>query len=163
MLGTLFCMQKITGEVWDPQRLVILIQKSLFWMQKPKVGSIHLQRLVILVLRRCFAYTKPQERAGTHRVFYSCAKHAVMCAQNYRRGLGPIQTCTSGPKVAVLHAQNNRWGLEPMLTWYCGANHAVLHAQNDRWGLAPIETCTLVQKSMFCMQKPQMRTGTHRD
>ena len=36
------------------------------------------------------------------------AKHAVMCAQNRRRGLGPIQTCKSGPKVAVLHAQNHR-------------------------------------------------------
>ena len=46
-----------------------------------------------------------------------------------------------------------------MLTWYSGANHAVLYAQNDRWGLAPIETRTLVQKSLSCMQKPPIETS----
>ena len=61
------CMQKITGEVWDPQRLVNLIQKSLFCMLKPQVGSIHLQRLVILVLKSLFCIQKSHIRAGTHR------------------------------------------------------------------------------------------------
>ena len=51
-------MQKITGEVWDPQRVVILVQKPLFCMQKPQVGSIHLQRLVILVLKSLFCIHK---------------------------------------------------------------------------------------------------------
>ena len=48
-----------------------------------------------------------------------------MCAQNYRWGLGPIQTCKSGPKGAVLHAQNHRWGLGHIETRIWGANHAV--------------------------------------
>ena len=33
----------------------------------------------------------------------SVAKDAVLIAKNHRRGLGPIETCNSGPKVAVLH------------------------------------------------------------
>ena len=57
-----------------------------------------------------------------------------MSAQNHRWGLGPIQTCKSGPKVAVLHVQNHRWGLEPIET---SANHTGLYAQNDKWGLDP--------------------------
>ena len=35
----------------------------------------------------------------------SGANHAVSHAQNDRRGMGPIETCNSGPKVAVLHAK----------------------------------------------------------
>ena len=62
---------------------------------------------------RCFEYTKLQVRAGTLIVFYSFAKHAVMCAQNYRLGLGPIQTCKSGPKVAVLLAKTTDEGWDP--------------------------------------------------
>ena len=56
------------------------------------------------------------------------------------------------------------------------ANHAVLHAdegwdQNDildvhsqinKRSLGPLETI-LIQKALFCMQKPQMSAGTHRD
>ena len=30
----------------------------------------------------------------------------VLHAQNDRWGLGPIETCISGPKVAVLHVKN---------------------------------------------------------
>ena len=43
VLITMICMHKMTGEVWVPNRSVILLQKSLFCMQKP------------------------QKRAGTHR------------------------------------------------------------------------------------------------
>ena len=31
----------------------------------------------------------------------SGANHTVLLAQNDRRGLGPIETCNSGPKLAV--------------------------------------------------------------
>ena len=84
-----------------------------------------------------------------------------MSAQNHRWGLGPIQTCKSGPKVAVLRVQNHRWGLELIETSISGDNHAGLYAQNDRWGLVPIDTFMLVHKSLFCIQKPQVRAGTN--
>ena len=37
----------------------------------------------------------------------------VLYAQNDRRGLGPIETCYSGPKAAVLHAKNTDKGWDP--------------------------------------------------
>ena len=39
---------------------------------------------------------------------HSGADHAVLNAQNDRRGLGPIETCNSGANHAVLHAQNDK-------------------------------------------------------
>ena len=42
VLHTLLCVLKITDEVWDPCRLVLLVQS------------------------RCFSWTKPQMIAGTH-------------------------------------------------------------------------------------------------
>ena len=50
-----------------------------------------------------------------------------------------------------------------METSNSGANHAVLMHKTtgkvwDRWRLV-----FLALKSMFCMQKPQMRAGHHRD
>ena len=36
----------------------------------------------------------------------SASNHPVLHVQNDRFGLGPIDTCYSGPEVAVLHAQN---------------------------------------------------------
>ena len=38
---------------------------------------------------------------------YSGANHAVLHAQNERRGLGPIETTISGHNVAVVNAQNH--------------------------------------------------------
>ena len=38
----------------------------------------------------------------------SVANHAVLHAQYDRLGLGPIETCNSGPKVAVLNAKKHR-------------------------------------------------------
>ena len=38
----------------------------------------------------------------------SGANHAVLSEPNHRRGLGPIESCNSGPKASVLHAQNLR-------------------------------------------------------
>ena len=43
------------------------------------------------------------------------------------------------------------------------SNHVVLHAQNDRLCLDPYTLVIQVQKSLFCMQKPQIRAGTYRD
>ena len=83
-----------------------------------------------------------------------------MPAQNHSCGLGPIQTCKSGPKVAVLHIKNTqmRAGTHIDLsfwrktrcfasknhTWGLGRNFspkvAVLNTQNYRWRLEPIET-----------------------
>ena len=34
----------------------------------------------------------------------SDARHAVLHAENHRSVVGPIETCTFGPKVAGLHA-----------------------------------------------------------
>ena len=110
-------MHKTTGEVWVPYRLVILLQKSLFYMQKPQI------------------------RTGTHRDLLFGSKSRCFVCKNHRWGLGPIETSNSGANHAVLHAQNDRWGLEPIETSDSGANHAVLYAQNDRWYLGPIEIC----------------------
>ena len=49
-----FCMHKITGEVWDPQRLVILVLKSSFCKQKTTGEGWNPYRLVILVLKLLF-------------------------------------------------------------------------------------------------------------
>ena len=43
------------------------------------------------------------------------------------------------------------------------ATHAALQAQNGRGNLGHIEICYSGPKSLFCMQKPQMKAGTHRD
>ena len=72
-------MYKTPGEIWDAQRLIILVQKSLFCMQKPQL------------------------RAGTIETSNSDAKQAVVHAQNDRSCLGPTETCKSGPKVTILH------------------------------------------------------------
>ena len=50
-----------------------------------------------------------------------------------------------------------------METSISGANHAVLHAQINKRSLGPIETCNSDPKVAVCMQKPPMRSGTHRD
>ena len=69
----------------------------------------------------------------------------------------------SGANDAVLQAQNDRWGLGPIETINSGHNVAVVNAQIHKRGLGPIGTCNSGAKALFCMQKPQMRAGTHRD
>ena len=39
VLITLFCKEKTIGEVWDPDRLVILVIKLLFCMQNPQMRA----------------------------------------------------------------------------------------------------------------------------
>ena len=84
-------MHKTTGEVWDPLRLVILVQKSLFCMHKTNGEGWNPYGPDTLALSTLLYVLK-----------------------NYRYGLGPIQTYKSGPKDAVLKAQNYTWMLEPI-------------------------------------------------
>ena len=63
--------------------------------------------------------------------------------------MGPIETSHSDARRAFLHAQNYRGGLEPTETCNSSPKISVLQAQN--------------QKPLFCIQKPHMRAGTHRD
>ena len=99
--------EKTSSEVCDPQRLVIPVLKLLFFMHKPTGDCWNPYRLNIFVL-------------GT----------PVMCAQNYRRGLGPIQTWKSGPKVVFCMHKT---------TGECWNQHRLV---------------ILVLKSLFCMHKP---------
>ena len=95
-------MQKTTGVVWDPQRVVILPQESLFCMQKP---------------------LEPIETSA------SGANHAVLHAPNHRWGLELIETSHSGANHADLQAQNDRWGLVHTETCDSAPKVAVLHAK----------------------------------
>ena len=91
------------------------------------------------------------------------ANHAVLYAQNDRWGLGPIETMNSGYNVALVNAQNHRWKLGPMETCNSGAKVAVWLQQAIGEVCDPERLVILVLKSLFCMQKPQKRAGTHRD
>ena len=82
----------------------------------------------------------------------SGANHAVSHAQNDRRGMGPIEPSNSDPKGPVFNAKKHRLGLGPIETGNSDANHFVLQAQEE-----------LMLITLFCMQQPQMRAGTHRD
>ena len=41
---------------------------------------------------------------------FFAVKSTIFSAKNYRRGLGPIETCNSCPKVAVLYAKTTNEG-----------------------------------------------------
>ena len=43
----------------------------------------------------------------------SDAKHDVLNAQNHRGGLGPIETCNSGPKFSVFYSKTTNVGWDP--------------------------------------------------
>ena len=56
----------------------------------------------------------------------SGANHADLHVQNDWLGLGPIETCNSGPKVSVLHAKTTDEGWAPwrlvilvLITLFC--------------------------------------------
>ena len=69
----------------------------------------------------------------------------------------------SGANHAVVHAQNDRSCLGPVETCYSGSEVAVLHEKATGGVLDPQRLVILVLKSLFCIQKPHMRAGTHRD
>ena len=54
---------EITGEVWDPQRLVILVLKSLFWMHKTTGDGRNQYSLFILVWSTQFCVLKTTDEA----------------------------------------------------------------------------------------------------
>ena len=81
--------EKNTDEVFDPQRLVILVLKALFYMHRTTGDGWKQYSLVILV------------------------QITLFCIQKHRCGLGPMQTCKSGPKVTVLHAKTTDEGWDP--------------------------------------------------
>ena len=89
-----------------------------------------------------------------------------------------IETNNSDAKGALLNAQNRRWRLVPIDKRQSGSKQAVLHSQINRRSLGPIETfnsdpnVAVLQKTsnegwdavlLFCMQKLQVRYGTHGD
>ena len=58
--------EKNTDEVFDPQRLVILVLKALFYMHRTTGDGWKQYSLVILVQITLFCIQKTQMRAGTH-------------------------------------------------------------------------------------------------
>ena len=70
----------------------------------------------------------------------SDARHAVLRAENHRWGLGPTETCYSGPEGAVLLAKTTGGVYSPAEACNSSPKDAVLHTQNHRWELGPIET-----------------------
>ena len=93
----------------------------------------------------------------------SGANYPFLHAQNDRWGLGLIETTNSGHNGDVVSVQNHRGGLGLIETYNSGAKGAVLNAKTigEVWDLYRL--VILVLKSLFCMQKPQMRAGTYRD
>ena len=100
-------------------------------------GVLDPQRLLILVLKSRFCLNKTTDEGWNPYGLDIFVLSTLLC---------------------VLKTTDEGW--DPC---YSGANHAVLHEQNDRWCLGPIEICYLSPKPLFCMKKPQMRAGTHRD
>ena len=129
VLSSQLCVLKTTDEVWDIYRLVILVQNSLFCMQKQ------------------------QMRAGSHRDLKFWSKMGCFACKNHRWGLGPIETRNSGANHAVLPAQNDRWCLGPIENCYSGTNGAVLHAKTTDKGWDPQRLVILILGTLFCMQK----------
>ena len=143
--------------------------------------------LLLWARRRCFASKNLTWRLGPMETSISDARHAVFHAENRRWSLGPTETCYSGPEVAVLHTKTTGGIYSPAEICNSSPKVSVLHTQNHRWGLQPIQSfilvlstllcvlkttdedwdkyrlVSLVLKSLFCMQKPQMRAGTNRD
>ena len=80
---------KTTGGVWDSQKIVILVLKSLFCIQNNRRGQ------------------------GPIETSNSNANHAVLHAQKDRLGLGPIWSYNSVPKDAVLQLKTSDEGSDP--------------------------------------------------
>ena len=75
---------KMTGEVWDPCRLVFQMLITMFCMHKTTNEGWDTWRLVILVLKPLFCIQKLQMKAGTIETSYSDSNHVVLHAQNDR-------------------------------------------------------------------------------
>ena len=93
----------------------------------------------------------------------SDATHAALQAQNGRWNLGPIEICYSGPKVAVLHAKttDEGWETQGLVIQVLITLFSMHKTTGYVWD--PYRLEFLVQNALFCMQKPKVRAGTHRD
>ena len=111
---------------------------------KTTCGVLDPQRLVFLVLKLLFCMHKTTGEGWNQYTLYSCAKHAVNCAQNHRWGQGPIETCKSGHKVAVLHETQTQM-------------KAGTHINMSIWCKSRCFACTIWQIKL------KVRAGTHRD
>ena len=153
MLSTLLCVVKTTDEVWNPYRLVSLVIKSLFCMEKK------------------------QMRAGTHTDLSFWCKSCCFACKNDRLCLGLIVTCSSGPQGAVLHPKTTGGVLDPqrlvilvLKSLFCmhkttgeGWNQCspfilvlstllcVLKTRDEIWD--SYRLVSLVLKSLFCIEK----------
>ena len=89
---------------------------------------------------RCFVCPKRQVRSRTHRDLLFRCKSRCFASKNRRWGLGPIETCKSGPKGIVLHDKNTqmRAGAHWDLSFWC-------------------------KSRCFACIKWKVRSGTHRD
>ena len=150
MLITLICMHKTTGEVWVPYRLVILLQKTLFCMQKTQIRAGTYRAWVS---SRCFARTKPQMRSGTHRDLKFWSKMRCLACKNHRWGLGHIETSISGANHAILHAHKDRLCLGLIETCFSCPKVALLHPKTTHEGWDPWRLVILMLLTLHCRHK----------
>ena len=92
-------------------------------------------------------------RAGTHIDLSSWCKSRYFACTKGQGGVGPIETCISGPKVAVLYPKTTRKGWDPwrlvilmLITLFCKQK-----ITGEVWD--PQRLVILVLKSLFCMHK----------
>ena len=131
---------KTTGGVWDPQRLVILVLKSLFWMHKTTGENWNQYSLFILVLSTLLCVLKTTDEVwDPYRLVRLVLKSQFFMHKTTDEGWNPYR-------------------LDILV-------HITLFYIHKRTGEVwdSLKLVFLVQKSLFCMQKPQMRAGTHRD
>ena len=86
-------MYKTTGEVWDPEWLLILINSG------HNVAVVNAQN--------------HRWGLGPIETYNSAANHAVLHAQNDSWSLGSIETINSGHNAAFLHAKTTDKGWGP--------------------------------------------------
>ena len=77
--------------------------------------------------------------------------------------MGPIETSKSGANHAVLNSQNDRLYLGSRETSFMVLITLIYMHKTTGEVWVPYRLVILLQKSLFCMQKPQKRAGTHRD
>ena len=94
---------------------------------------------------------------------YSGANHSVLHVQNDRIGLGPIETCNSGPKGAVLHAKTTDDGWDPhrLEILMLGTLFCMHKTSGEVW--EPQRLVILLLTKLCCMYITSMRSGTHGD
>ena len=137
-LKSQFCMHKATGEGWNPYTLDIVVLSTLIYVHKSTDEVWDTLRLVILMHNSLFWMHK-----------------------NTDEGWDPYRLVYFGYKAVVLIAQNHWWGMRPIETSNSGAKHTVCMHKTTGEVWEPLRLVILFLKSLFCMQKTQMRAGTN--